>query len=55
MPPKNPAGGAAQKVTSQTASQAQTSNTSQTQGGPPEPSFDDDLNNDLEGADVTQL
>ena len=55
MPPKNPAGGAAQKVTSWTASQAQTSNTSRTQGEPPEPSFDDDLDDGLEGADVTQL
>ena len=55
MPPKNTVGGAAQKVTTQTASQAQTSNTSQTQGEPPEPSFDDDLNDDLEGADVAQL
>src|SRR5438045_5986580 len=55
MPPKNPAGGAAQKVTSRTASQAQTSNTSRTQGEPPEPSFDDDLDDGLEGADVTQL
>ena len=55
MPPKNPAGGAAQKVTSWTASQAQTSNTSQTQGEPPEPSFDNDLDDGLEGTDVTQL
>ena len=55
MPPKNPAGGPAQKVTSRTASQTQTSNTSRTQGEPPEPSLDDDLDDGLEGADVTQL
>lgn len=55
MPPKNPARGALPNVTTRTASQARTSNTSRTQEGIPEPPFDHDLGGDPEGADVAQL
>ena len=55
MATRNPVGGVPPNVTTRTASQVQTPNTSRTQEGLPEPQFDHDLDDDLEGVDVAQL
>jgi hypothetical protein len=55
MPPKNSAKGALLPVTTQTLSQAQTSNTSRTQQELLEPPFDHNDDGDPEGVDIAQL